>query len=104
MNDLFTIKTLDFEEFEVCHQALSPLKVPLEQTPLWGDFDDSIANRSFLGSFRYDDAEGKMVAIASATLYQQKAEIGSGSNMDHFLLASRTQKLSKNVLNPALSI
>jgi lipid II:glycine glycyltransferase (peptidoglycan interpeptide bridge formation enzyme) len=72
MNDLFTIKTLDFEEFEVCHQALSPLKVPLEQTPLWGDFDDSIANRSFLGSFRYDDAEGKMVAIASATLYQQK--------------------------------
>ncbi len=72
MNDLFTIKTLDFEEFEVCHQALSPLKVPIEQTPLWGDFDDSIANRSFLGSFRYDDADGKLVAIASATLYQQK--------------------------------
>lgn len=72
MNDLFTIKTLDFEEFEVCHQALSPLKVPIEQTPLWGAFDDSITNRSFLGSFRYDDADGKMVAIVSATLYQQK--------------------------------
>ena len=72
MNDLFTIKTLDFEEFEVCHQALSPLKVPIEQTHLWGAFDDSVANRSFLGSFRYDDADGKMVAIASATLYQQK--------------------------------
>lgn len=72
MNDLFSIKSLDSEEFEVCHQALSPLTVPIEQTPLWGDFDNSIANRRFLGSFRYDDADGKLVAIASATLYQQK--------------------------------
>ncbi len=72
MNDLFTIKTLDTDEFEACRRALSPLKVPLEQTPIWGQFDDSISNRTFLGSFRYDDADGRMIAIASATLYRQK--------------------------------
>jgi len=70
--ETFTITELSQADFEHYAKALSPLKVPLEQTPLWGGFDDQIVNRSFLGSFKYEDSNGKLVAIGSATCYHQK--------------------------------
>lgn len=39
---------------------------------MWGAFDDTIAHRKFLGSYSYSDKNGKLVALASATLYHQK--------------------------------
>lgn len=70
--EVFTFTQLSDAEFEKCAAALSPLLVPLEQSPLWGAFDESIAGREFLGSFRYDDTDGKLIALGSATLYKQK--------------------------------
>lgn len=71
MSKIFSYKQLENNEFESIAKALSPLKVPLEQTPYWGEFDNSIAGRKFLGCFRYDQNK-KLVALASATLYKEK--------------------------------
>lgn len=70
--DTFIAKKLTKNEFEALRTALKPLVLPLEQTPFWGAFDDAIAGRTFLGSFRYDDTDGKLVAVASATLYEDR--------------------------------
>lgn len=70
MNDLFNTTKISTDEFDKYLKALSPLTVPIEQTPLWGEFDNSIAGRHFLGSFVVNDHSGKMVAIFSATLYK----------------------------------
>ena len=72
MDTLLTVKKLNDTEFHALEKALLPVIVPLEQSPLWGAFDEGITGRTFLGSFRYDDSEGKLIALGSATLYQQK--------------------------------
>lgn len=72
MPENYTITKLSDTEFEVCAKALSPLKAPLEQSPLWGNFDNQVSGREFLGSYRFDDSTGKMIAIGSATLYRQR--------------------------------
>ncbi len=71
MSRIYTYTQCSDSEFEECAQALEPVSIPIEQTPKWGTFDDSLPERTFLGSFRYDD-DDRLVALASATLYQQK--------------------------------
>lgn len=71
MKSVYSFSQISASEFEAMASSLSPVKIPIEQTPLWGEFDDSLPKRTFLGSFRYDDGT-RMIALASATLYQQK--------------------------------
>lgn len=70
--EIFSYQPLSDKEFEQTAKSLSPLVPPLEQSPIWGTFDNAISGRKFLGSFRYDDKNGRLVALGSATLYQQK--------------------------------
>ena len=70
--EIYTFTQLTEAEFLKHQAALKPVIVPLEQSPVWGAFNDSIAGRKFLGSFRYDDTSGKLVGLASATLYKEK--------------------------------
>jgi lipid II:glycine glycyltransferase (peptidoglycan interpeptide bridge formation enzyme) len=72
MSDLFSIKKITATEFDKLKSVLKPVKFPIEQTPMWGDFDNAISNRKFLGSYSYFDESGRLVALASATLYSQK--------------------------------
>ncbi len=72
MSHLFHVTTLNKSAFAKCQKALKPLYVPIEQSIEWGAFDDCVDDREFLGSFRYDDAQGRLVAIASASLYHEK--------------------------------
>ena len=67
----FNYTRLDDSQFEDLKTAIQPVLIPLEQSPIWGGFDDSLPEREFLGSFRYDEDE-RLIAIASATLYKQK--------------------------------
>lgn len=67
----FTFEPVTDSEFIKLAKALSPVRVPLEQSPAWGKFDDAITGRHFLGSFKYLDEEGKLIALASFTLYRQ---------------------------------
>lgn len=71
MADTYTIKPVDEKEFTKLQKALLPVRVPLEQSPLWGSFDDSVAGREFLGSFACYDGD-TFIALLSATLYRQK--------------------------------
>lgn len=71
MSGIYSYTQLSEPEFEKIAKTLAPVSIPIEQTPTWGKFDDALPERTFLGSFRYDDGE-RLVAIASATLYQQK--------------------------------
>lgn len=71
MGNYYSFSSVSASEFGRLASDLSPVKIPIEQTPIWGSFDDSLPARKFLGSFRYDDGN-RLVAIASATLYQQK--------------------------------
>ncbi len=71
MKNNFAFSQISANEFDSLARSLAPVKIPIEQTPLWGAFDESLPNRTFLGSFRYDDGD-HLVAVASATLYQQK--------------------------------
>ncbi len=59
-------------QFDKLQKTLRPAVVPLEQSPVWGKFNDKVKDRSFLGSFSYSDASGKLMAIASATLYHER--------------------------------
>lgn len=70
--EIFKITELDDAAFQKYQSVLAPVKIPLEQSPLWGNFDNAVAGRTFLGSFRYDNHNGQLVAIGSATLYRQK--------------------------------
>lgn len=70
-SNTFQYTSLDDNQFKDLKTALKPVLIPLEQSPIWGKFDDSISGREFLGSFRYDEDE-ILVALASATLYRQK--------------------------------
>lgn len=72
MSDLFSIKKISTPEFEKLKSALKPLSVPIEQTPMWGEFDNAVSGRQFLGTFSYSDNNERLIALASATLYKQK--------------------------------
>lgn len=72
MPENLKITTISDTEFAKLAKRLAPVKVPLEQSPLWGNFDNHVTGREFLGSFRFDDTEGKLIALGSATLYRQK--------------------------------
>lgn len=72
MSEIFKYSQLNIGDFDKIADALTPVKVPLEQSPIWGDFDNAVPGREFLGSFRYDDEAGRLVAMTSATLYRDK--------------------------------
>jgi len=71
MSAALSYQQVDENEFQKLQKALSPVIVPIEQSPTWGEFDDALPERTFLGTYRYDDG-GRFVALASATLYSQK--------------------------------
>jgi hypothetical protein len=71
MPETFTILKLSDDEFSKLADSLQPVVIPLEQSSSWGAFDSTLPGRKFLGSFRYDE-DGLFVALASATLYQQR--------------------------------
>ena len=68
----YTFHKLTEAEFLDYQNALLPVVVPLEQSIIWGDFNDSVSEREFLGSFKYQDSSGKFIALASATLYHER--------------------------------
>lgn len=70
--EIFTYQKLSEAEFKTYQKALLPVIVPLEQSPLWGQFNDSLEGREFLGSFAYSNTSGRFIALASATLYHEK--------------------------------
>jgi hypothetical protein len=72
MSNIFEIEKLDSKTFSRYQKALSPLVVPIEQSLQWGEFDNAIKNRSFLGSFAYKNSDGTFIALASATLYHER--------------------------------
>lgn len=72
MDTLFEVTKLTDAEFSSLEKAVLPVVVPLEQSPVWGAFDNSITGRTFLGSFKYSDKNGLLIALGSATLYSQK--------------------------------
>lgn len=71
MSSTYTFKKIDSAEFSKLQKAILPITIPIEQSPVWGEFDDSLPERTFLGTFSYLDGE-RYVALASATLYRQK--------------------------------
>lgn len=72
MSKTYTITQLEPENFLKIQEALLPVVVPLEQSPSWGIFNNSIEGRRYLGSFRYDNEDGTLVALASAILYTER--------------------------------
>ncbi len=72
MDTSIEVEKISSSEFASCEKALSPSQVPLEQSPIWGKFDDTISGRKFLGSYKFTDKNGLLIAIGSATLYTQK--------------------------------
>lgn len=68
----FSYQPVDDADFEIYRKALLPLPTPIEQTLLWGAFNDSLPGRRFLGSFCYKDNDDKFIALASATLYEER--------------------------------
>lgn len=70
MSKIYTFQKITKQEFNELASSLSPLNIPIEQTPVWGEFDNSISGRKYLGSYRYDSE--KLLALASATLYKQR--------------------------------
>jgi len=70
--EIFTYTKLSETEFKKYQEALLPVVVPLEQSPAWGNFNNTVAGREFLGSFSYTNASGKLVALASAILYSDR--------------------------------
>lgn len=70
--ETFTFTKLNQAEFIKLQTDIHPVVVPLEQSPVWGSFNDKIEGREFLGSFQYCDESGRLIAIASATLYKEK--------------------------------
>lgn len=72
MNNQLSIKKIDRAEFEKLEKSLKTLVIPLEQSPTWGEFDNAIDGREFLGSYGFYDCKERLVALGSATLYRQK--------------------------------
>lgn len=72
MDTSIKIEKISPDEFASLQKSLLPAIVPLEQSPIWGKFDDSNPGREFLGSFKFTDQKGLLIAIGSATLYKQK--------------------------------
>ncbi|MCB9823141.1 peptidoglycan bridge formation glycyltransferase FemA/FemB family protein [Candidatus Nomurabacteria bacterium] len=72
MDTLIKVEKITSAEFNGLKKSLMPVIVPLEQSPIWGKFDDSNPGRSFLGSYKFTDKNGLLIAIGSATLYKQK--------------------------------
>lgn len=68
----FTFTSITAAEFLKYQKALLPVRVPLEQSPVWGTFNDRVRGRRDLGSFSYQDENGKLVALATAILYQER--------------------------------
>ena len=73
MNAIFNTTKISSADFDKYSKDLSPQGVPIEQSPVWGKFDDSIAGRKFLGSFICTDEQEKLVALFSATLYENNS-------------------------------
>lgn len=71
-SNVYKITKLSEKEFSHLANKLSPISIPIEQTPTWGQFDNKLPNRKFLGSFRYDDSGGRLIALGSATLNTQR--------------------------------
>ena len=69
--EIYTFTELTDAEFLKYQSALLPNVVPLEQSPLWGKFNDDVAGRKNLGSFVYKENE-TLIALATAILYQEK--------------------------------
>ncbi len=72
MDTLIKIEKISADEFNSLQKSLLPAIVPLEQSPIWGKFDDSNPGRDFLGSYKFTDKNGLLIAIGSGTLYKQK--------------------------------
>jgi peptidoglycan biosynthesis/recognition FemAB-like protein len=72
MSKTLTFTPLDETEFLELEKTLLPALVPLEQSPSWGKFNTHIAGREYLGSFKYEDKSGKLLAIATAVLYKDR--------------------------------
>lgn len=72
MDTSIKIEKISPNEFASLQKSLLPAIVPLEQSPIWGKFDDSNPGRDFLGSFKFIDKNGLLIAIGSGTLYKQK--------------------------------
>lgn len=68
----YTFTKLTETEFLKYQTALLPVVIPLEQSLVWGEFNNSVEGREFLGSFSYSDSSGRFVALASATLYHER--------------------------------
>jgi hypothetical protein len=71
MSAIFSYTAINEQEFLKIAKALKPVRIPIEQSPSWGNFDNALPDRQFLGTFRYDEGD-RLIAIASATLYRQK--------------------------------
>ena len=72
MDTLIKIEEITPSEFMSLQKSLHPAIVPLEQSPIWGKFDNSNPGRIFLGSYKFTDKNGLLLAVGSATLYKQK--------------------------------
>lgn len=70
-SEIFTFTPVDRAEFLKLQDAIKPVLVPLEQSPVWGKFNGQIKQRKSLGSFKYE-ADGKLIALATAILYQER--------------------------------
>lgn len=69
--EIFTFAELTQPEFLKYQTALLPVLVPLEQSPLWGEFNDTVDGRQNLGSFKYEE-DGRLIALATAILYRER--------------------------------
>lgn len=72
MNKTYTVSNITRSDFLKYQAALVPVIVPLEQSPSWGQFNNAVEGRTYLGSFRYDDQDGKLIALASVILYKER--------------------------------
>lgn len=72
MNNQISIKKIDQIEFAKIEKSLGSLAIPLEQSPTWGEFDNAIADREYLGIYGFYTTKSELIAVGGATLYKQK--------------------------------
>jgi lipid II:glycine glycyltransferase (peptidoglycan interpeptide bridge formation enzyme) len=70
-SEIFTITKLSELEFLEYQNNLESITIPLEQSPAWGAFNEAVAGRKNLGSFKYEE-NGRLVALATAILYSER--------------------------------
>lgn len=103
MDTLITIKKISDTEFKSYENKLSPNVVPLEQSPVWGKFDDSVKDRKFLGSFKFVDSDNLLIAIGSATLYRQKGRDWIWFKHGPIFASTPNSKLVQNICSALVS-